>query len=1029
MKKNLFFSFLLLLALSILTSQTKFISAASLHSKTYHHLANGPLLQDWSDENLIVANDDWAGVPSIEGYSGVFLTNNDITDPQTILAPDSPGKLNVFPDQYSPSTFNNAGVTEFDYYRIESIAISGSGTANAPYIKIYLNSTTCSNIRVQYKAKDLDGSEDNTIQQVALHYRANASGDFTNVPAAYIADATEGPNKSGKITPVDVTLPSEANNQPLLELRIMTADAFGKDEWVGIDDIVISATCVDPYAEPVLLDCPAEITTLQGNPISASFSASDQDGIVTLVSILSDPIPGVELINLHPAQTIGGEHTGQLLIGDITPPGDHHVELEFTNNDPSPQSATCTIPIHVTPQPCTLTDTHQIGEIQGEGARSPMDATTTITTSGVVTATFFEGGINGFYLQDPDGDGNDLTSDALFVSHVADTIQKGQSIQLTGTVNEYFGRTQIVDITHLEICATSLAIPPTPIFLPISNVIDFEPYENMLVTFPQPLVINGHHYFERYGELILGSQRHFNPTSIVLPGTPEYDFLTSTHQLDQIILDDGKLTYYPDPLIHPNGNIISLDNLFRTGDTLTNITGILDYAYGSYRIQPTQPAQHTNTNPRISHPEAVSGNIKVASFNVMNYFTTLKSRGANTEAELTRQREKLINAITQIDADILALVEIENNAIAVQDLVTHLNAAIGEERYAHINTGIIGIDEIKVALLYKPTSVTPVGNYSLLDASIDPRFNDEKNRSSLAQTFADSKNQKNFTVIVNHLKSKSSSCEDIGDPDLQDGAGNCNLTRLGAAQVLVDWLATDPTHSNSHDYLIIGDLNAYRLEQPILAILAGADDETSTFDDYTDLIYQFVGENAYTYAYDSQLGYLDHALANTFLTQRITGATIWHINADEPNFLSYHLTTQNDLLYAPNPYRSSDHDPILIGLDFSPEIPPVAFSQDIQASTADQPIQINLEAIDEYNRPLTYQIPNPPTHGTLQQTGNQVTYTPNPTFSGTDTFTFIATNSHQQSNHATITIEISQPSPPPPPPQYKIYIPLLAHSS
>lgn len=1010
MKKNLFFLFLLLLAFSILTSHIKHISAATLQNKTYHNLATGPLLQDWSDVNLIVDNDDWSAVPGIEGYSGVFLTNDDITDPQTIIDPDSTGQLNVFANQYSPATFHNAGVTEFDYYLIESIAISGSGTANAPYIKIYLNSTTCSNIRVKYNAIDLDNSEDNTIQQIALHYRVNGTGNFINIPAAYISDATEGPNKSGKITPVDITLPSDANDQSLLELRIMTADAYERDEWVGIDDIEISATCVNPYAAPIIPNCPDEINSQEGNATSVNFSASDQDGIVSQASILSDPVPGIQFTNLQPAQNIGGDLTGQLLIGNNTPPGDHQVELHFTNNDPSPQTASCTIPIHVTPQPCTLTDTHQIGEIQGEGSSSPIDANTTITTTGVVTATFFEGGINGFYLQDPDGDGNELTSDALFIQHSSNTILAGQSLQLTGTVYEYYGRTQLVDIKHLEICDNSASPTPIILSLPAFNESHLERYENMLVTFPQSLTINGHQDFVRYGELILGTQPHISPTSIVSPGSPEYELLTNTFQLDQIILDDGKLTYNPEPLIHPNGNIIALENLFRTSDSLTNITGILDFAYGNYRVQPTEPALYTNANPRISHPEAVNGDIKVASFNVMNYFTTLGSRGATNETELTRQREKLYSAITQLDADILGLVEIENNAIAVQDLVTHLNAAIGEERYAYINTGIIGIDEIKVALLYQPASVTPIGNYALLDASVDPRFKDEKNRPSLAQTFADHTNQKNFTVIVNHLKSKSSSCEDIGDPDLEDGAGNCNLTRLGAAQALVDWLSSDPTHSNSHDYLIIGDLNAYRQEQPIQAILTGADDESSTFDDYTDLLYQFLGENAYTYIYNSQRGYLDHSLASNFLTQRVSGATIWHINADEPNFLDYHLT---NAFYSSDQYRSSDHDPILIGLDFSKDIAPLAFSQKIESTMQNNLIQIRLEAIDEYNRPLIFAITENPENGTIDLSGDLVTYKPKPNYSGSDSFSFVANNGIEDSNQATIALTIQPFNNPP----------------
>ena len=163
-----------------------------------------------------------------------------------------------------------------------------------------------------------------------------------------------------------------------------------------------------------------------------------------------------------------------------------------------------------------------------------------------------------------------------------------------------------------------------------------------------------------------------------------------------------------------------------------------------------------------------------------------------------------------MDADVIGLLEIENNIddAALADLVNGLNVALGAGTYDYIHTGAIGTDAIKVALIYKPASVSLVGDYAILDSSVDPRFIDTKNRPALAQTFMDNTTGGIFTVAVNHLKSKGSDCNDVGDPDLGDGAGNCNVTRTLAAQALVDWLATDPTDSGDSDFLIIGDLNA-----------------------------------------------------------------------------------------------------------------------------------------------------------------------------------------------------------------------------
>jgi len=296
----------------------------------------------------------------------------------------------------------------------------------------------------------------------------------------------------------------------------------------------------------------------------------------------------------------------------------------------------------------------------------------------------------------------------------------------------------------------------------------------------------------------------------------------------------------------------------------------------------------------------------------------MECRGADTDEEFQRQRAKIIAALQAINADVVGLIEIENNEFeAVADLVAGLNDAMGSGTYSYVDTGYIGTDAIKVALIYKPATVSLVGDYAILDSSVDSRFIDTRNRPALAQTFSNSEGGI-FTVVVNHLKSKGSGCGP-GDDDPQQG--NCNLTRTLAAQALVDWLATNPTGSGDADFVIIGDLNAYDKEDPIDAILAGSDDTPLTADDYGDLVYAYGGEFAYSYVFDGQLGYLDHALANQDLVSEVISTTVWHINADEPDILDYDMTFKQDAqdaLYEPNAYRSSDHDPVLVGLDLNP---------------------------------------------------------------------------------------------------------------
>jgi hypothetical protein len=158
---------------------------------------------------------------------------------------------------------------------------------------------------------------------------------------------------------------------------------------------------------------------------------------------------------------------------------------------------------------------------------------------------------------------------------------------------------------------------------------------------------------------------------------------------------------------------------------------------------------------------------------------------------------------------------------------------------------------------------------------------------------------------------------DVPDCDQLDGQGFWNFARTQAAEALVDWLATDPTGSGDPDFFIMGDLNSYAREDPITAIKAGPDDAAGTADDYTNLIAQYQGTHAYSFVFDGQAGYLDHALANSSAAGQVTGATEWHINADEPDILDYDVSFKpeaQDRLFELNQFRTSDHDPVQVGL-------------------------------------------------------------------------------------------------------------------
>jgi len=589
--------------------------------------------------------------------------------------------------------------------------------------------------------------------------------------------------------------------------------------------------------------------------------------------------------------------------------------------------------------------------IQGSGLSLPTPGT--VSTKGVVVGDFEEtASASGFYIQDLTGDGNPATSDGIFVyTGSSNLVSPGQVVRVTGFARERFNQTTLngsnsntaaVPAANIVNCGTG-SVAPTDITLPVTSINDFERYEGMYVRFPQALVIAEYFNYDRFGEIVLaqplaGETRPFSGTAIDEPSAPA-NARTLTNSLSRITLDDVQSAQNPSVLRNPNGLPFSLTNLFRGGDTVQNAVGVLSFDFSLYRIFPTGPADYTAVNPRPASPEPVGGTVRVAAMNTLNFFVTanyptgnpldnkcgpannVECRGWDNDqaTEFTRQRDKLLTALSGLDADIIGLNELENST-GVEPLVSITSGLPG---YAYINTSTIGTDAIKVGMIYRPAVVTPVGSFQLLTSAVDPRFIDTKSRPSLAQTFEVNATGARFTVVVNHFKSKGSACTDVGDPDLGDGQGNCSQTRRAAAEALVDWLATDPTGSGDPDFLIVGDLNSYAQEDTIDAIKAGPDDIAGTTDDYTNLISHFHGAYAYSYTFDGQAGYLDHALANSSIFPQVTGAADWHINSDEPDVLDYDTSFKppaQDALYEVNPYRTSDHDAVVIGL--IPNAPP-----------------------------------------------------------------------------------------------------------
>ncbi|KVT75976.1 endonuclease [Burkholderia ubonensis] len=557
-----------------------------------------------------------------------------------------------------------------------------------------------------------------------------------------------------------------------------------------------------------------------------------------------------------------------------------------------------------------------IAEIQGPGAPSPL-AGQNVSIEAVVTADFGGAdGFGGFFVQQADAQRRNQpgVSEGLFVYAPKARAKAGDLVHVTGKVEEKYGQTQLTLSGAIAVCANGQSVTPATLALPVDDVNAFAAYEGMLVRLPQKLNVTDNYELGRYGSVLLSNGRLRTPTSVVPPAQAQSQI--DANARNRLILDDGSNKQNPASVPYPAPGL-SAANTLRTGYTVGNVEGVLEMRYGAWRVQPVPgaaaPAFDARANQRTAAPARDRhANLRVASFNVLNYFNgnglgggfdDPANRGAKTYQEFLRQDAKIVSALTALDADVIGLMEIQNNGYGELSAVRQLAAKLGSHwRVVDPGTARLGGDAIAVALIYDSRKVEPVGRAATLAI-------DDKNRQPLAQTFRRAGGKHALTVVVNHLKSKN--CPDATSDDLDqgDGQGCWNATRTRAAARLADWLAGTPTGASSQGVLLIGDFNSYTHEDPIRLLESRG---------YRNLVSRWIGANAYSYVYNGEAGYLDHALASLPLAAHVKAVHEWHINADEPVALQYTLAyksaEQQRTWYAPDAYRSSDHDPVLVDI-------------------------------------------------------------------------------------------------------------------
>lgn len=567
----------------------------------------------------------------------------------------------------------------------------------------------------------------------------------------------------------------------------------------------------------------------------------------------------------------------------------------------------------------------RIHEVQGSNNTSPL-VDQGVVIKGVVTGDFTEKkSLGGFFVQEliPDNDSN--TSEGLFVRYDQSYSKPnvGDVVVINGLVSEQHQLTQVIQVKHVIQCQESVEIPaPVLIKMPLTQI-NLESLEGMLLGFSEPVVVSDTYNYLKFGEFKVSSELLLAPTAKFRPGKAANKHAEAIRK-NQLLIDDGSLAEFPTPLPlgHDAQHSISASNTLQLG-TPVQLTGIMHYAFGAYKIEPTsdiifgQPIKNDDV-------QDVGGTLKVAGFNVQNYFTTIDEggvqcgplknfscRGADSLEEYHRQLKKLVAVINQANPDILGLQELENNQQSIVSLTEALNQDSNETKWAYIETGALGEDVIQVGLIYQLKSVKPVGKYALLNQIADPAFKEDKNRIVVAQTFADN-DQKLINVATVHFKSKS--CRDaVGvNLDQNDGQGCYNATRTEVAGQLARWMKSDPTGQQAKVSVLVGDFNSYQQEDPIIELKEAG---------FINLADKYLPELNWTTSYQGRVGALDHILVNQKAFDHATGMVQWHINSIEMRVFGYNMEPLSEDLKKPDdfynqsPKSSSDHDWVMAGFE------------------------------------------------------------------------------------------------------------------
>ncbi len=905
---------------------------------TYFALSGGNFSQNWTNTGLITTSNDWSGVPGIVGYRGDELTTGLGVDPQTILSPTtdtSTNPVNVNANQANPNTFTTGGVAEFEITD-PTVALQGSGTADAPNLVLFLDATGRQDVTVSYNLRDIDGSADNAVQPVALQYRVGTSSNFTNVPAAFVADASSGPSLATLVTPVSAVLPASVNNQAQVQVRIITSNAVPSDEWIGVDDIAVTSAPTSGVSNPTGTGAANPASILVGNTSLLTVTVTPGTGPTsTGLSVTGD----LTAIGGPASQTFFDDGTnGDLTAGDnvfsflatvnaATTAGVK--SLPFSISDAEARTGTGNISLTVT-TPVVATF---IREIQGITHLSPKNGQTVSAVPGIVTAKR----TNGYYLQDPTPDSDDRTSEGIFVfTSSAPAVTVGDSVTVNGTVSEFrpggsggLGNLTITEITNPAttivssgnalpapiVVGTGGRVPPTTVIkatpgdvetlnapLVLTDGLDFyESLEGMRLQVNNPVAVGP---TTAFGEIAVLSDngtgagvRTPRGGIIIRPG----DF-----NPERIILDD---TILATPIVN-------------VGDHFSGpAVGVLDYSFGNFKLNITQAitAVSAGLTPEVTLVQGPN-QLAIATFNVENLDPGDGAPKFQALAGLVVNNLK--------SPDLIALEEIQDNNgatdngtvdadVTINTLIQAITTAGGPTyQYRQIspvndqNGGEPG-GNIRVVFLFRTdrglsfvdrpggtstAAVSVVGSPAGPQLSFSPGLIDPTNpafnssRKPLAGEFL-YHGQKVF-VVANHFNSKG------GDQPLfgrnQPPTLTSETQRRQQAQIVRNFINSLLALDSKANAVVLGDLNDFQFSAPLTILKCGS--TTPCANPTLHALIETLPENErYTYVFDGNSQAIDHILLSDNLFTRPFEYDVLHVNSEFS-------------------VRASDHDPQIVRL-------------------------------------------------------------------------------------------------------------------